>query len=145
MAPIALARGRHGPVTCGFGRARSNALGGSPSLQKQTEALSADVRSASRHDYVDIRALAWRTCVGKLRTNFFRALRHASQSPVTVSLARLLGNHVEAPSVVPAGEDELASLVVEFDRDTWSFGMAKGIGQGFPRDAKDLLHNIRLE
>jgi hypothetical protein len=38
----------------------------------------------------------------------------------------------------------LASLVVEF-HDTRRFGVAKGIGQGFPRDAKDLLHNLCLK
>lgn len=117
----------------------------SPSSRKEPEAITADVGSTCWNADLHVSSFVSRTYAGKFASNFFRAFRHASKSPVTIRLIRLPDICIEAAAIVTATEPELSTPIIEFHDDSRCLRMAEGICKGLTGDAKDFLHNVPLE
>src|SRR5215470_13827177 len=120
-------------------------LGSAPISKQLSEAAGSCVGQSSWHTNLDLRALVCVAGASEVCTNSLCALRHPTQSPMTVCRVRKQCDCIEAPAVVAAAHSELTLLIVEFYGDSRRFGVTKSIRQRLSRNAENLVYYLALE
>jgi hypothetical protein len=109
------------------------------------EATGSDVGEMTRDDDLHFRALPRGAREPEVRADAFCALRHATESPMTIRLVGGWRCRIKAPAIVATTHNKLMLPIIEVHGDFGRSRMAKGIGQSLSGNAKDLVYYVVLQ